>query len=205
MSFQAMAWAIKQDIPRTSEKFLLVMLANYADRNGFCYPSIDRLASELAQDRKTVVKSIRRLIESGLLSDTGRRVGCTKSVVVYQLLGLPENANFHYLYRLENPETGEYYYGKRSTNFIPHLDDYSGSGEWCRVMREGNTFIHKKVLQVFSTAREALDAESSIFRSLRTDDGLCRNKQANFYMKRAALEREKEYLNCQDEDIWAKP
>jgi hypothetical protein len=69
-------------------------------------------------------------------------------------------------------------------------------------MRENNTFLHKKVLKVFSTARVAMDAESDVLRSLRNDDGLCRNKQANFYMKRAALERKKEYLDAQHEDIF---
>ena len=42
MSFQAMAAAIPLRLP-TNDKFVLLMLANYADENGKCWPSIDRL------------------------------------------------------------------------------------------------------------------------------------------------------------------
>lgn len=200
MSFQAMTWAITQDIPRTSEKFLLVMLANYADRGGYCYPSIERLAQELSQDRKTIVKSIKSLVSVGLLKDTGRRVGRTLSVVVYQLVGIPESSRFHYLYRLENPETGEYYFGTRSTNMLPHMDDYLGSGDWCREMKENGSFIHKEIIELFATPEDCRKAEGLVFKSLKADDGLCKNKQAHFYAKRAAIERDLSYERVDIED-----
>jgi predicted transcriptional regulator len=180
MSFSAMAWAIKQDIPRSCEKFVLVMLANYAGQDGVCYPSIDRLSEELSQDRKTVLKSIKSLISLGLIRDTGRRVGKTRSVVVYQLTGVPEFSRFHYLYRVENPDTGEYYVGTRSTNMLPHMDEYFGSGDWCREMKEKGVFLHKEIVKVFGTSEECKAAESKVFKSLQEDDGLCRNKQAAF-------------------------
>jgi hypothetical protein len=194
MSFQAIAWALTQDIPRTSEKFLLVMLANYADKDGFCYPSIDRLAQELSQNRKTVVKSIKSLVSNGLIKDTGRRIGFTKSVVVYQLVGIPSASNFHYVYKIENPETGEYYIGTRSTNLLPHIDEYCGSGDWPREMRASGTFTTKEVVQVFATAEECKNYESRFFRSMDWDDGLCRNKQTRFYMRKCAIEQHQKYL-----------
>jgi biotin operon repressor len=193
MSFQAMAWAITQDIPRTSEKFLLVMLANYADKGGYCYPSIERLALELSQNRKTVIKSIKSLMSAGLLRDTGRRVGHTKSVVVYQLMGIPSASQFHYVYRIENPETGEYYIGTRSTNVLPHIDEYRGSGDWCKEIREKNIFTTREVVQVFSTAEECRAYESRFFRSMDYDDGLCRNKQTRFHMRKIGYEREEQF------------
>ena len=188
MSFQAISWAIAQDIPRTSEKFLLVMLANYADNQGYCYPSIDRLAMELSQDRKTVVKSMKSLMNYGFIRDSGKRVGRTKSVIVYQLVGIPSSHKFHYLYRVENIDTGEYYYGTRSTNIFPHMDEYTGSGQWCYEMRKKGIFLHKQIIEIFPNYEDCRSAESRIFKSLKADDGLCKNGQASFYAQRKATE-----------------
>lgn len=193
MSFQAMAWAISQEIPRTCEKFLLVMLGNYADQKGYCYPSIDKLALELSQDRKTVIKSLKSLMDIGLLKDSGRRVGRTKSVIVYQLVGLPESSRFHYLYKMENPETGEYYIGSRSSNIHPHMDEYYGSGDWPRQMIIDGCFLHKEIIEIFPTVEECRAAENKFFRSMSVDDGLCKNKQASFYAKKAALEEKEKW------------
>jgi len=59
MSFQAMAWAVKQPLP-CQEKIALLMLANYADEKGKCFPSMKVLASDcglsLAQTRKCIVQ-----------------------------------------------------------------------------------------------------------------------------------------------------
>lgn len=209
MSFQAMAWAITQDIPRTSEKFLLVMLANYADKDGYCYPSIERLCQELSQNRKTVIKSIKSLIENGLLRDTGRRIGFTKSVVIYQLVGLPLQSGFHYVYRMENPETGEYYIGTRSSAILPHMDEYQGSGDWTREMREKGVFLTKKIIKIFSNSEECREYESDFFRSMDFDDGLCRNKQARFNMRKIGLDRHKKFketaVYIPADDVWVEP
>jgi pyocin large subunit-like protein len=91
MSFQAMAWAVKQPLISTCEKFLLVMLANYADGEGVVYPSVERLSEDLCQDRRTVMKNIRRLIDIGLLEDTGRKIGSTNYIYVYRMIGVPES------------------------------------------------------------------------------------------------------------------
>jgi hypothetical protein len=59
MSFQAMAWAIKQPLS-CQEKMVLLMLSNYADQSGRCFPSMGVLSKEcglsLAQTRKCVSK-----------------------------------------------------------------------------------------------------------------------------------------------------
>ena len=202
MSFQAMAWAISQEIPRTCEKFLLVMLANYADQKGYCYPSIDKLSLELSQDRKTIIRSIKSLIDVGLLRDSGRRVGRTKSVIVYQLVGMPETSRFHYLYRLQNPETGEYYVGTRSSDIHPHMDEYYGSGDWPRQMHKESVFLHKEIIEIFDTTEECRGAESKFFRSMKRDDGLCRNKQASFYAKRVAREAQDKWDKAPKKQIF---
>ncbi|MEZ0083775.1 helix-turn-helix domain-containing protein [Bradyrhizobium japonicum] len=56
MSWQATAWAIKQITGSTRRKALLLALANYADANGVCWPSQERLAGDTEQS----VDSIQR-------------------------------------------------------------------------------------------------------------------------------------------------
>ena len=67
MSFQAMAWAIRQKLP-TKEKFTLLMLANYAsNEKGDCYPSINTLADETGMSRDSIIRALRSLESSGLI------------------------------------------------------------------------------------------------------------------------------------------
>lgn len=84
MSLQAMSWAYKQDL-KSSAKFLLVTMANYARDNGICWPSISALVKDTGLDRKTVIANLKKLSELGLIVDTGERSGATMSICVYQL------------------------------------------------------------------------------------------------------------------------
>lgn len=67
MSFEAMAWAIRQKLP-TKEKFTLLMLANYAsNEKGDCYPSINTLAEGTSMSRDSIMRALRSLEECGLI------------------------------------------------------------------------------------------------------------------------------------------
>lgn len=90
MSIDALNWAFRQKLPRSSEKLVLISLANYTNGNGTVWPSIGRLSYDTSQNRKTVINNIARLIDAGLLEDTGKRVGTTKSIPVYRFVGLCE-------------------------------------------------------------------------------------------------------------------
>ncbi len=54
MSWQATAWAIKQATGSTRRKAVLMALANYADANGECWPSQERLARDTEQSVDSV-------------------------------------------------------------------------------------------------------------------------------------------------------
>ena len=60
MSFQAMAEVVKLRLP-TNEKFVLLMLANYADQDGRCWPSIARLAADTGLCESSVKNALRSL------------------------------------------------------------------------------------------------------------------------------------------------
>lgn len=85
LSFQAISWAFDQKLTRSSAKFVLVCLANYANEIFEAYPSTQTLSELTAMDRKTVVERLDDLCDLQLIWDTGRRVGSTKQIKVYQL------------------------------------------------------------------------------------------------------------------------
>ena len=85
MSIEAVAWALSQPVEHSSAKFVLVVLANHADSDGICWPSIQSISDSTAQDRKTVIANLKRLVEMGWITDTGMRKGTTNQVPVYRL------------------------------------------------------------------------------------------------------------------------
>lgn len=86
MSVEAISWALEQPMRHSTAKFVLVVLANCAHGESMvAFPSIAYLVTATGQDRKTVLANLRRLMESGLITDTGERRGATKQVIVYQL------------------------------------------------------------------------------------------------------------------------
>lgn len=86
LSFEAISWACRQRVGKSSVKFVLIALANHADAQGFAWPSISHISETTEQDRKTVVAALATLRESGFLIDTGDKKGSTKQVTVYQLM-----------------------------------------------------------------------------------------------------------------------
>ena len=95
MSFQAMAWAVKQKM-QTNQKFLLIMLANYASNDeGDCYPSVDTLAKDTGLSRTSVQKCLKILAEKGFLEIKTRWENGRQLSNLYRLKqvwgeGLPE-------------------------------------------------------------------------------------------------------------------
>jgi DNA-binding transcriptional MocR family regulator len=67
MSFQAMTWAVEQELPAL-QKLVLLMLANCSNHHsGQCNPSHERLAKECGMSKDSVKRAISELAEKGLL------------------------------------------------------------------------------------------------------------------------------------------
>lgn len=75
MSWQATAWAERQVTGSPSRKVLLLVLANYADEFGICWPSQEVLAKGTEQSLDTVQRQLRRLAEMGLIAVAVRPQG----------------------------------------------------------------------------------------------------------------------------------
>jgi hypothetical protein len=86
VSFDALAWAARQQTGSSGTKLVLLGLAECADRqHGLAFPSIAALVEFSSLDRKSIVSNLDKLETSGFISDTGRKVGLTKQIKVYKL------------------------------------------------------------------------------------------------------------------------
>lgn len=88
MSRAANDWAWSLDIKPASLKLLLLAMADRADEDHCCFPSIPRLEKDTGLNRKTILSGIKKLVECGVLKDTGEKRGRTMRVIVYKLVGV---------------------------------------------------------------------------------------------------------------------
>ena len=88
MSIDATKWAWSAPVESASQRVVLLALADRAGEEHTCWPSTTRVQKDTCLDLKTVKATITRLIEIGLLADTGLRKGSTGRVRVLRLIGV---------------------------------------------------------------------------------------------------------------------
>jgi pyocin large subunit-like protein len=85
LSIEALNRAFKADIKKSSLKFILVALSDYANEEGEAYPSIQTLNSKTSLNRKTIISGLMQLESLGFIKNTGKKVGRTNSISVWQI------------------------------------------------------------------------------------------------------------------------
>ncbi len=89
MSVNATRFAWECDLSKTTKRsakrLVLLALADRANKENTCFPSIARVVKDTGMDRKTVMNTINDLIEMGIVSDTGERKGGTNQVRVLKI------------------------------------------------------------------------------------------------------------------------
>lgn|SRR5262249_3877083 len=85
MSFQATNWAFRQQVGKPSAKLVLVALAEHADADGKCWPSLRSIAARTELSRDTVVRAIRLLKSKGFIRVVHRHNGRSPSSNMYYL------------------------------------------------------------------------------------------------------------------------
>ncbi|MDH2551892.1 helix-turn-helix domain-containing protein [Acinetobacter baumannii] len=88
MSIDATRWAWTAPVNNSSQRLVLLSLADRAGEDHTAWPSIDRLAKDTVLDKKTVQKVLIELINLDLVKDTGERTGPTKRVRILKLNGV---------------------------------------------------------------------------------------------------------------------
>ena len=97
MSNEAINWALAQEDLRSSEKFVLLVLANRANAEWLCWPSLAALESDTCLNRKTIIAALERLSEHGLIIDNEERKGRTNQIIVYRVgHGAPNSPKFNF-------------------------------------------------------------------------------------------------------------
>ena len=89
MSVNATRFAWECDLSKTTKRsakrLVLLALADRANKENTCFPSIARVVKDTGMDRKTVMNTINDLIALGIVLDTGERKGGTNQVRVLKI------------------------------------------------------------------------------------------------------------------------
>lgn len=72
MSIEAINWALDLNL-QPSQKLVVIVLANYADANGLCWPSFETLSRKTCLTRRSVIQQIAKLEEIGALQKVQKR------------------------------------------------------------------------------------------------------------------------------------
>lgn len=108
MSIQALNWAMQQDqIKNSGTRFVLLILCNYANEAGQCYPSRETLAKKTSMTARSVQSHLNWLSENGYISWEHQRTGSQQSSNLYQI----QSENFSL-----SPKTAT---NSQSENFSP--------------------------------------------------------------------------------------
>ena len=103
MSVNATRFAWECDLSKTTKRsakrLVLLALADRANKENTCFPSIARVVKDTGMDRKTVMNTINDLIALGLVSDTGERKGGTNQVRVLKI-NIVEQESYQQKYQL---------------------------------------------------------------------------------------------------------
>ena len=122
MSVDATRWAWLAPVKSSTQRLVLLSLADRAGEYHTCFPSVARITKDTKLNRKTIMKVIGELIEMGLVEDTGHKKGATKQVIVYRLLGIKtredEEINSTNIGTVPKTEQSQNY--SETVPFLPH-------------------------------------------------------------------------------------
>lgn len=74
MSFRAMTWAAGVETATPTLKLILLLLADRADDDGKCWPSINKIAFDACVSRQCVIENIKKLAYCGFLNIEKRTI-----------------------------------------------------------------------------------------------------------------------------------
>lgn len=73
MSIRVMSWAWSVQLTNSTDKLVLLALADHSSDDGYCWPGQKGIAEKCCLTRSTVSKSCKRLVEAGLLKIEERK------------------------------------------------------------------------------------------------------------------------------------
>lgn len=175
MSDKSFSWAVAQNTASTDDKLVLLLMAKMSTDTGLVFCNVAALARHSGIPAQVVFGCIRSLGESGLIVKSGLAGIGNHENMGYMLCIEAKPSKFHYVYKLFDPVTGEYYIGSRSSDVAPEFDSYRGSGTWPLEVAKTGRLIEKVVVQEFVSLAECRKAEADMLIGIPRSDHLCRN------------------------------
>lgn len=169
-----MTVAFKVALP-TMQKFVLVALCDSANDQGECYPSISALADKCSMGLRTVQEAIVALESGGHLRRDFRK-GRSTVYWLHPCASPQGGGESHYVYRITDPETQEFYIGARTCRGDPAQDGYMGSGAWFHRRISDGRSLSKTIIQRFKTKGEAFAVERDLILQW-INNPLCMNER----------------------------
>ena len=143
MSVDATRWAWLAPVKSSTQRRVLLSLADRAGEYHTCFPSVARITKDTKLNRKTIMKVIGELIELGLVEDTGHKKGTTKQIIVYRLLGIKtredEEINSTNIGTVPKTEQSQNY--QETVPFLPHNSTNIGTQNLKGTKKESNNNI----------------------------------------------------------------
>ena len=171
----ALVWEI--DLP-PGEKLVLLALADQANDAGTqCWPSVETIAKRSGQGIRTVRRALASLEKAGHLT-RDHRDGTSTQYRVHPCSDPARRAEYHYVYRVSDSLTGEFYVGARTCSCPVEQDSYMGSGVWVKEALACGRPLSKEIISQHDN-RDALGVAESA--SIQAVIGLpnCMNKTAS--------------------------
>lgn len=143
MSVDATRWAWLAPVKSSTQRLVLLSLADRAGEYHTCFPSIARITKDTKLNRKTIMKVIGELISLGLVEDTGHKRGSTKQIIVYRLLGVKtredDGINSTDIGTVPKTEQSQNY--QETVPFLPHNSTKNGTQNLKGTKKESNNNI----------------------------------------------------------------
>lgn len=155
MSVDATRWAWLAPVKSSTQRLVLLSLADRAGEYHTCFPSVARITKDTKLNRKTIMKVIGELIELGLVEDTGHKKGTTKQVIVYRLLGIKtrENEEINSTNIGTVPKTEQSQNYQETVPFLPHNSTNIGTQNLKGTKKESNNSIKFNFAQELKNLR----------------------------------------------------
>lgn len=184
MSWPAVAWALAQRTPSSASKFLLTVIADSASVGDWlAWPSVAYLSEITQQDRKTVLKNVKVLVDAKLILPMGK-TGKTGQVTVWQL-PIPERSkspkNGTGEVPVKKPKTGTVLDAETVPLFLPKSPTFPA--------KESQNWDTEPVKNQLRTKERARSTRSTVSADDLIRDGLEAELAAEFLAHREALKK----------------
>lgn len=135
MSLQVSRWAWQQDI-KAGPKIVLLALADYADAEGMCYPSLKQLTQKCGLKRTTIIVHLKWLTIAGFI----------KSKRQYNQHGYRRNNRYYLNFPLDSKNLGSECKPTQVRNLNGNtIDDHINDHKYSYSLKsEPRKFYHQK-------------------------------------------------------------